>query len=567
MKRPPEFAYWLDEVPPPGVVVLSALQHIGLICSLVAIPLAVAREAGLGPERTVNLVAVSMLVLGVATLLQTLKRGPIGAGLLAPASFSGAYLAPSLVAAKLGGLPLVFGMTILAGLFEALLSRGLRYLRPFLPPEIAGFVVMLVGVSVGSLGVRYVLGTDTPEPASHRELGVALLTLGVMVGLNVWGRGMPRLFCALIGILCGYVAAFSLGVLGHEAFERVFATPAFRLPQFGEFGWRVDAAMLFPFAIAAIAACLKTVGDLTICQRINDADWTRPELRGIAGGTLANAIGSTLAGVVGTTGLATSTSNIGLAGATGVTSRRVGFVTGAILIGLAFLPQFSELLSIMPRPLMGATLMFIAAFILVSGLQIVASRLLDVRRTFVIGLSFIVALAVDLSPDYVRSLPETLQPVTSSSMVTGMVLAILLNLVFRLGARRVQRLDIAPGAIDPRALGAFMDECGAAWAARRDVIERAKFNLQQSIETLSSSGVASGPLLAEASFDEFTLNVRVSYDGAPMELPQRRPSVEEIMASDDGERRLAGFMLRQFADRVSASHRNGRSSVTFQFVH
>ncbi len=567
MKRPADFAYWLDELPPPGVVFLSALQHVGLICSLIAIPLAVAREAGLAPDQTVNLVAVSMLVLGITTILQTLQRGPIGSGLLAPSSFSGAYLAPSLMAAKIGGLPLVFGMTILGGLFEAALSRGLRYLRPFLPPEIAGFVVVLVGVGVGGLGVRYVLGVGMPEPASHRELGVAMLTLGVMVGLNVWGRGMPRLFCALIGMLCGYVVALGLGVLGEDDFARVMAAPGFRLPQVGDLGWSFDGALVFPFVIGAVAACLKTVGDLTICQRINDADWARPELRGISRGTLANAIGTSLAGVVGTTGLATSTSSIGLAGATGVTSRRVGHATGAILILLAFLPQFSELLSIMPRALMGAALMFVAAFIFVSGLQIIASRLLDVRRTFVIGLSFISAIAVDISPEYFKTLPAVLQPLVSSSMVTGMVMAILLNLVFRIGTRQVQRLEIGADGVDPRALGEFMDACGASWGARRDVIERAKFNLQQSIETLAGSGLADGPLLAEASFDEFTLSIRVSYAGVPLELPERRPSDDEIMESDEGERRLAGFMLRKFADRVAASQRNGRSTVSFQFVH
>jgi hypothetical protein len=29
-----------------------------------------------------------------------------------------------------------------------------------------------------------------------------------------------------------------------------------------------------------------------------------------------------------------------------------------------------------------------------------------------------------------------------------------------------------------------MDACGASWGARRGIVERAKFNLQQSIETL-----------------------------------------------------------------------------------
>jgi NCS2 family nucleobase:cation symporter-2 len=48
-----------------------------------------------------------MLALGIAAILQRLNRGPVGSGLLAPSCFSGAYLAPSLLAVKTGGLPLV----------------------------------------------------------------------------------------------------------------------------------------------------------------------------------------------------------------------------------------------------------------------------------------------------------------------------------------------------------------------------------------------------------------------------------------------------------------------------
>lgn len=567
MKRPAGFAYWLDDIPPLGVTLLSALQHISLVCGLLPIPLVVAREAGLSPAGTINLIAVAMIALGATSILQALNRGPVGTGLLAPSSFSGAYLAPSLLAVKSGGLALVFGMTIFAGLVEAALSRLLRHLRPFLPTEIAGFVVVLIGLNVGSLGMRYVLGIGAAAPVAPTEITVSVLALCVMVGLNVWGRGSARLFCALIGMIGGYVAAALLGVLSSAELERVLAVPLFSLPHFGELGWSFEAGLIVPFAIGAIAACLKTMGDLTVCQRINDADWVRPDLQSISRGTLANAFGTALAGLVGTTGFTTSSSNIGLSGATGVTSRRVAFVTGGLLIALAFLPQFAGLLAIMPRSLMGAMLMFIAAFIIVSGLQIVAARLLDVRRTFVIGLALIVALAVDSAPTYFSALPAVIQPLVSSSLVAGLIVAIALNLVFRIGTRKVQRFVVPSGAVDPVALGQFIDQCGASWGARRDVIERAKFNLLQSIETLRGSGLADGPLEVDASFDEFNVVLRLSYDGPPLELPTERPSDEEIMASDEGERRLAGFMLRRFADRVAATGRNGRSIVTFQFMH
>jgi NCS2 family nucleobase:cation symporter-2 len=567
MKRPKNYAYWLDDAPPLGITLFSGLQHIGLVCAFLPIPLAIAREAGLADARIVDVISVSMLVLGVTAILQVLRRGPVGSGLLAPSCFSGAYLGPSLLAVKAGGLPLVLGMTMFGGAVEAGLSRVLRYLRPYLPPEIAGFVVVLVGVTVGSLGVRYVLGIAAAAPAGARELAVSAVTLGLMVGLNIWGRGAPRLFCALLGIVGGYVIAALLGVLPMTEIARTMGAPLLGMPAVGDVGWSFDAALIVPFAVGAMASCLKTVGDLTTCQRVNDADWVRPDLRGISRGALANGIGSALAGFLGTAGLNASTANIGLSGATGVTSRRIAYATGGMFIALAFMPKLAGLLAVMPRPVMGAALMFVAAFIIVSGLQIITSRLLDARRTFVIGLSFVIAIAVDISPAYFRALPASVQPLFGGSLVVGMLAAILLNLIFRIGVRKVQNLVLPVGRVDPVALEQFMEENGATWGARRDVIERASFNLSQSIEAILEGCDPQGPLEITASFDEFSLDVRVSYAGKPLELPEKRPTNEEIMTSEDGQRRLAGYMLRRHADRVSATHKSGRSTILFHFDH
>jgi NCS2 family nucleobase:cation symporter-2 len=404
-------------------------------------------------------------------------------------------------------------------------------------------------------------------PASARELAVAVLTLGLMVGLNVWGRGGPRLFCALLGIIGGYVAGALLGIMVVADFVRVMEAPLIGLPTVGALGWSFDVALIIPFAVGATAACLKTVGDLTTCQRINDADWVRPDMRSIGRGTLANGIGSVLAGFLGTTGLNTSSANIGLAGATGVTSRRIAYATGGIFLVLAFMPKVSGLLAVMPRPVMGAALMFVAAFIFVNGFQIIASRLLDARRTFVIGLSFIIAIAVDISPAFFHALPASVQPLVGSSLVAGMLTAILLNLIFRIGVRRVQNLVLSVGHVDPTALEQFMEANGASWGARRDIINRAMFNLAQSIEVIMDSCEPQGPVEVAASFDEFNLDLRVSYVGSPLELPEKRPTDEEIMESDVGQQRLAGFMLRRYADRVQVTHRSGRSVILFHFDH
>jgi len=258
---------------------------------------------------------------------------------------------------------------------------------------------------------------------------------------------------------------------------------------------------------------------------------------------------------------------VGRPAAPGVARRRVGYAIGGIFVVLACMPKASAVFLIMPAPVIGAATLFTSAIIFINGLQIITSRLLDARRTFVIGLAFMAALSIEIYPAFFGGLPAATQVFFGSSLVLGTVTALLLNLVFRIGVRRVQRLPVDPLRVDSVAIEAFMETHGAAWGARRDVIDRAGFDLAQSIETIVDSGVATGALEIEASFDEFSLDLRVSYDGLPLELPETRPSNEEIMASEEGARRLAGFMLRRYADRVQATRKAGRSTILYHFDH
>jgi NCS2 family nucleobase:cation symporter-2 len=240
---------------------------------------------------------------------------------------------------------------------------------------------------------------------------------------------------------------------------------------------------------------------------------------------------------------------------------------GLFFLLLAFLPKASAVVAVMPRPVMGAVLMYSACFVLLHGIEIVASRLLDARRTFVVGLSFLTGLAAEVYPGAFAGLPHVVEPLVSSSLVLGLLVALLLNLVFRIGVWRVGRMQVEPSQVDYPRLMEFIETQGALWGARRDVIERARFNVAQSVETIIDSAAPQGPLEIEASFDEFRVDIAVRYTGAPIELPETRPSEDEILETDEGPRRLAGYLLRHSADRVRASHRAGRSMIVFHFDH
>jgi NCS2 family nucleobase:cation symporter-2 len=567
MRKPTNIIYGVDEAPPRTVIALSALQHVGLMTVFLIYPVLIGREAGADSGVVGNLVSLSLIVLAVGTVLQALPRGPVGSGFLCQPVPTAIYLIPSLLAARTGGLPLVFGMTMFAGLLEMAFSRVLRPLRPLFPPEIAGLVVALLGVATGVVAIRITLGIGADKAADSMDLIVAAVTLATMVAFNVWTRGALRLACVLIGMSAGYAVAVGLGRLGVAELQTLAGMPWFALPRL-EFGsWMFDASLVAPFAVGAVAALLKTAGNVTTSQRLNDADWVRADMGSISRGVLADGIATTLAGAVGTSGMNSASGNVGLANATGVMSRRVAYGIAALLLLFAVFPKLGAIFFIMPGAVAGASLFFAGTFIFVNGLEIMTSRLLDARKTFVIGFAFMGGLAVELLPQAFEGAPGWIKPLLVSSLVLGPISALLLNAVFRLGIRNVQKLAVDPARPDPVEIEQFMETHGALWGARRDVIDRAKFNLAQSIETIVESCEPKGPLEVEATFDEFNLDLRVCYAGPPLELPEKRPTNEEIMESEDGQLKLAGFMLRRQADRVRATHHAGRSTILFHFDH
>jgi xanthine permease XanP len=568
MRKPAHLSYGVDDKPPLAVNVLSGLQHVGLMSIYLVFPALVAKAAGASAEVAVAMVSMTLVALAIGTLLQAFSSGPVGSGFLCQPIASVVYFVPSMVAVKHGGLSAVFGMTIVAGLLEIGLARVLSRLRAIFPAEIAGLVVLLVGIASGIVGLRTALaGADASAVPSSVDLGLALTTLAIMVVLNVWGRGKLRLLCVLIGMAAGYAAAWALGRVGAAEAAQLGAAPLFALPTVSHLGWAFDSTLLLPFVVAAVAATLKVMGNVTTCQKVNDADWVRADMRSIGRGVVGDGLGSVVAGALGAHGLNSSTSAVGLATATGVTSRRVALSVAAFLLVLAFVPKLGQLFYLMPRPVAGAALVFSSTFIIINGLEIMTSRLLDARRTLVIGLALIFGLAVEGFPGLLEIFPSGARVALGTSLVLGTLVALALNALFRLGVRKTAMLTVQPGPADSTALRQFMERQGAAWCARREVIDRAGFNLAQSIETIAASGVAQGPLEVAATFDEFNLDLRVSYDGPPLELPDMRPSHDEILASEEGERRLAGYMLRRFADRVAVSRKGERSTVLFHFDH
>jgi NCS2 family nucleobase:cation symporter-2 len=329
-------------------------------------------------------VSLSLLSGGIIVILQSLRGKSFGSGYLCPSVCGPSYLNASILAASAGGLPLLFGMTAFVGFIEALFSRVMHKLRALFPPEVTGTVVALVGIVVIPISIKDFGGIGPGDNITqHEELWVGFITLVTMIILNVYSKGKLRLYCVIIGMIVGYVSSFLFGLLDTESIAQVKDAPLFSFPYIEKMRWAFDFHLMIPFTIAALASTFKTVGDISTCQRINDTKWKRTDMKTVSGGILVDGIGGILPGVVGRFGQSTSSSNVGLSVATGAASRIIAWFVGGLLIFLAFFPKLANVFIIMPKPVMGAVLIFSVSFMIIQGFQMVMSRMLDSRKIFV----------------------------------------------------------------------------------------------------------------------------------------------------------------------------------------
>ena len=568
--RPANLSYAVDERPPPLTCALNAVQHVVVLSPALIYVLIVLEAAHASSGDILHAISLSLVALGIGSVLQCQKRRYFGSGYLAAFVFDAPYLSASVLAAQIGGMALVCGMTVFAGLVEMGLSHVIPRLRPFFPAEISGICVMLIGLILGVLGMRLVLGipeeADTMPTANLPQIALGCCTLALMIAIHIWSKEWLRPYGIMVGVAAGYAAALALHMVDGNTLHAVAVSPWFAVPQWHWPSPHFAPGLALAFAFGAVVCALSVMGDVTTCQKINDDDWVRPDMHSLRNGVFTDGVCSTIAALLGTLGGNTSSPNVGLSSAAGVTSRIVGYWTGGLLVLLATMPVIAAVIVSIPQAVMGGALLFTACFVMINGLQIIMSRLLDGRRTLVVGLSLTLALSRDLFPDVFTALPTAIRSFAASDLVIGLFTALILNAIFRIGVKTRATMAFEPGT-DYGKIREFLETQGAAWGARRDVIEKAVFGATQAVEVVSDYCAPQGPITIEAAFDEFKLDIRVSYQGRLIALQMRRPAEDEILDSDDGVMKLAGYLVQRNADRVRAAQVGDAATLEFHFQH
>lgn len=564
-KKPANLIYDVDDIPPTAVQIAAAFQHLFVMSVGWIYVLLIVNAIGGTSAETQSLIRMSMIASGIATIVQS-KRG-FGNGYLCPLTCSLTYLSPVILAGLTGGYSLIFGMLLAAGIAGMLVSRVVRRLRILFPPEVTGLMVAMSGLQLVALGCPRFLGYSKANSAADpRALLIGVITLFAMIVPTIWTRSKLHLFPMLIGVAAGYAAARVTGEFHTAQLLAQMPDGFVSFPHRAAVGLSFKFVLLPPFLIAALTASLKTVGDTTLCQKSNDAGWKRTDMQSVSGGVFANGFGSAISGLLGGIGQNTASSCIGISLAAGTTSRAIALPLGLLVMGLAFFPKAAAIVAAMPGPAVGAVLIYSACFIILGGLQLLTSRMLDARRIFAVGIALIFGLSVEIVPDLYRTFPAFLKPVFSSSTSVATVLVVILSLLFRIGLKKQRSLELRIGHNHLDEITQFMDDQGSAWGMRQGVVTRATDAAYEVVNNLDLLPLGSEIITLRTSWDELRLDLEIEYAGPTIELADSVPALEE-MGTQAGVAQLAGYLIRQYADRVKIREKNGLCRVQLHFEH
>jgi len=566
MTRPEDLLYAADELPPWPRLLFLGMQHAILMSVYLVLIVIVFRHADVSPGVTLNALSFGLIALAISTALQSIWKGPVGSGYLAPPVFSAIYIGPAVLAAGTGGLPAVFGMTMFAGLVEIGLAPLLRRLRALFPPAISGFIVTIVGLQLGVIGIGDLLGVEhIGRPTFHYHVMVGVLTLAIMCALSVWGRGIMRLICSMLGIVIGMLVSLGAGLVSTDSMRSFVDAPIFAIPQPHYFAYCFQFGLVPAFLLAGTAAMLRTVGVITTCQKINDLDWKRPELKSIQAGIFADGIGCIVGGLLGVIGMNSAPSLVGVAKATGATSRYIGFSCAEVLIIFAFIPKYAALFLVLPQPVIGASMVFTASFMIAGGIQIIVSRNIDSRATYVVGVSLLLGLAREIFPAYFKQAAPLLHLFTGSMMSIGVMSAFLLNLIFRIGATRSATFEFENAETPPAGIERLLRARGRAWSVPADVVDRAVTSTGQVMQHLVDAELMTGSPSVTMTYNDVDLTIAIRYQGALLSLPNIGIRRRFLLEEESFSYGLADFLTGVYPDRMEARAADENAEIRLIF--
>lgn len=423
-----------EYTPPLSVAIPLGIQHVlAMFVSNFTPAIIIAGAAGFGfgsPDigDMIYMIQIAMVFSGIATLMQTVGFGPVGARLPVVQGTSFAFLPVMIPIVKTAGMPALFGGIVIGGLFHFFLGTIIGRIRFLLPPLVTGLVVLMIGLSLIEVGIQYSAGgvplIGTPEFGGLNHWSMALVVIIVTLGIKFFARGMMSAAAVLIGLIVGYIVAI---IMGEVSFANIGRAGWFMIPQPMHFGFEVNVAAIVGICLMAVVSAIETVGDVSgITKGGAGREATDKEL---AGATYADGAGSALAGLFGGLPNTSFSQNVGLISMTGVMSRHVVTIGALFLILAGLVPKIGAVISSMPIAVLGGGVVVMFGMVAAAGINMLSDVRWNRRNMVIFAVSLSVGLGLQLVPEALQHLDQTLRVLLTSGILPAAFLAVVLNAV------------------------------------------------------------------------------------------------------------------------------------------
>jgi len=420
----------IDEVPPPGRLLVLGLQHVLVMyAGCVAVPLIVGSALDLDTRTIGLLVNADLVVAGIITLIQTLGIGKI-LGVRLPVVTGATFTAvtPMILIGQNYGLQGIYGSMIASGVFGLLIAVPFSKIIRFFPPVVTGSVITIIGLSLISAAAGLIAGDDPTAPGygDLTALGLAAGIVLVIILITRFVRGFVGQIAVLTGLVVGAIVAIPMGLTD---FSGVATAPWFGVAQPFLFGPpQFPVAGVVSMCVVMLVIFAESTADMLA---VGESTGERLSPGRIARGLAADGLSGVLGGALNSFPDTIFAQNVGLAQLTGVRSRFVPAVAGAVLLVLGLVPKFGEVVASLPGPVVGGAGLVMFATVTAVGIRTLHKvRFEGTHNLMIVAVSLGVGMLPVVAPSFYTQVPGTLQIVIGSSITSCVIVAFLLNLLF-----------------------------------------------------------------------------------------------------------------------------------------
>ena len=386
-------------------------------------------------------VATTLLFAGIGTLLfHLLTKGKVPAFLGSSFAFIGGYNAVRTIGTNADGSAIYnndllayacFGVAI-AGLMYIILSTlfkifGVKKVMRYFPPIVTGPIIIAIGLTLSSSAITN----------CRANWLVAVVAILIVIGFNMWGKGMAKIIPILLGVLGSYIFALIVdpaeraSVAAAVSSAKWFGLPIFwKNSVFHLFAGPVDSGVLWSAVLTVVPLSLATmvehIGD--ICAISSTCGKNFMVDPGFHRTLLGDGLATTLASLFGAPANTTYGENTGVLALSRVYDPRVIRIAACIAIVVSFCPKFAALVSAMPTATIGGVSLVLYGMISAVGVRNVVENKVDFTKSRnVLVAALILVLSIGISYSSAGSLQ--LGAISLSGLAVGSIVGIVLNAI------------------------------------------------------------------------------------------------------------------------------------------